>query len=116
MSKSGSERRPSGTRVTVSAMDMLTGDEIAEANLTDWRKLGQGLHARYRVGDFGAGLRFVAAVGDHRRWQQGLCGYVSSCSGAGTVTHYQGRGPSMTVPVARPDLSGRSGLPWQSAA
>ena len=26
-------------------MDMLTGAQIAEANLTDWRKLGQGLHA-----------------------------------------------------------------------
>jgi 4a-hydroxytetrahydrobiopterin dehydratase len=45
-------------------MDMLTGDQIAEANLTDWRKLGQGLHARYVVGDFGAGVRFVAAVGE----------------------------------------------------
>ena len=42
---------------------MLTGEQIAEANLTDWRKLGQGLHARYVVGDFGAGVRFVAAVG-----------------------------------------------------
>jgi 4a-hydroxytetrahydrobiopterin dehydratase len=45
-------------------MDMLTGDQIAEANLTDWRKLGQGLHARYVVGDFGAGVRFVVAVGE----------------------------------------------------
>jgi len=45
-------------------MDMLSGGQIAEANLTDWRKLGQGLHARYRVGDFGAGVRFVAAVGE----------------------------------------------------
>jgi len=45
-------------------MDMLTDKEIAEANLTDWRKLGQGLHARYVVGDFGAGVRFVAAVGE----------------------------------------------------
>jgi 4a-hydroxytetrahydrobiopterin dehydratase len=45
-------------------MDMLTGAQIAEANLTDWRKLGQGLHARYLVGDFGAGVRFVAAVGE----------------------------------------------------
>jgi 4a-hydroxytetrahydrobiopterin dehydratase len=44
-------------------MDMLTGEQIAEVNLTDWRKLGQGLHARYLVGDFGAGVRFVAAVG-----------------------------------------------------
>jgi 4a-hydroxytetrahydrobiopterin dehydratase len=42
---------------------MLTGDQIVEANLTDWRKLGQGLHARYLVGVFGTGVRFVAAVG-----------------------------------------------------
>jgi 4a-hydroxytetrahydrobiopterin dehydratase len=45
-------------------MDMLRGERIAEADLTDWRKLAQGLHARYLIGDFGAGARFVAAVGD----------------------------------------------------
>jgi 4a-hydroxytetrahydrobiopterin dehydratase len=45
-------------------MDMLKGDQIAEANLTDWRKLAQGLHARYLVDDFGAAVRFVAAVGE----------------------------------------------------
>jgi 4a-hydroxytetrahydrobiopterin dehydratase len=45
-------------------MDMLTNAQIAEAGLADWAKLGQGLHARYLVGDFGAGVRFVAAVGD----------------------------------------------------
>lgn len=45
-------------------MDMLTGEAIAEAKLTDWRKLCQGLHARYLVDDFGAGARFVAAVGE----------------------------------------------------
>ncbi|MET0843829.1 MAG: 4a-hydroxytetrahydrobiopterin dehydratase, partial [Mycetocola sp.] len=45
-------------------MDMLTGEEIAEAKLTDWRKLAQGLHARYLVGDFGTGARFVTAVGE----------------------------------------------------
>ncbi|MGI8986280.1 MAG: 4a-hydroxytetrahydrobiopterin dehydratase [Nocardioidaceae bacterium] len=43
---------------------MLMGDQIVEANLTDWRKLGQGLHARYLVGVFGTGVRFVAAVGE----------------------------------------------------
>lgn len=43
---------------------MLVGDEIANANLTDWRKLAQGLHARYLVDDFGTGARFVAAVGE----------------------------------------------------
>lgn len=46
------------------SMDMLWGDEIAGANLTDWRKLAQGLHARYMVDDFGTGARFVTAVGE----------------------------------------------------
>ena len=45
-------------------MDMLKGEEIAGAKLTDWRKLAQGLHARYLVDDFGTGARFVAAVGE----------------------------------------------------
>ncbi|NEE04387.1 VOC family protein [Phytoactinopolyspora halotolerans] len=45
-------------------MDMLTGEQIAAANLTDWRKLAQGLHARYLVDAFGTGARFVAAVGE----------------------------------------------------
>jgi 4a-hydroxytetrahydrobiopterin dehydratase len=45
-------------------MDMLRGNQIAEAGLTDWRKLAQGLHARYLVDDFGAGARFVVAVGE----------------------------------------------------
>ncbi len=45
-------------------MDMLRGGQIAEANLADWRKLAQGLHARYLVDDFGAAARFVAAVGE----------------------------------------------------
>lgn len=37
-------------------------EQIAAANLTDWRKLGQGLHAVYLIDDFGAGARFVAAL------------------------------------------------------
>ena len=45
-------------------MDMLSGKQIAAANLADWRKLAQGLHARYAVDDFSTGARFVAAVGD----------------------------------------------------
>ncbi|WP_457207589.1 4a-hydroxytetrahydrobiopterin dehydratase, partial [Nocardioides sp. P5_C9_2] len=44
-------------------MEMMRGTQIAEANLTDWRKLAQGLHARYLIDDFGTGARFVAAVG-----------------------------------------------------
>jgi 4a-hydroxytetrahydrobiopterin dehydratase len=45
-------------------MDMLRGTMIAEADLTDWRKLAQGLHARYLVDDFGTAVRFVAAIGE----------------------------------------------------
>lgn len=45
-------------------MDMLRGDQIAAAGLTEWRKLAQGLHARYLVDDFGAAARFVVAVGE----------------------------------------------------
>lgn len=44
-------------------MDLLRGEQIAAAGLADWRKLAQGLHARYLVADFGAGVRFLAAVG-----------------------------------------------------
>lgn len=43
-------------------MDMLTGTQITEAALTDWRKLGQGLHTRYLVADFASGARFVSAI------------------------------------------------------
>jgi 4a-hydroxytetrahydrobiopterin dehydratase len=43
---------------------MLRGAQIAEAKLTDFRKLAQGLHARYLVGDFATAVRFVAAVGE----------------------------------------------------
>ncbi|GAA4115200.1 hypothetical protein GCM10022415_11480 [Knoellia locipacati] len=43
-------------------MDMLRGDRIAEAHLTDWRKLAQGLHGRWLVDGFSAGARFVTAV------------------------------------------------------
>lgn len=45
-------------------MDVLSGEQIAQAELTDWRKLAQGLHARYLVDDFGAGARFLTAVGE----------------------------------------------------
>jgi 4a-hydroxytetrahydrobiopterin dehydratase len=43
-------------------MDMLKTDQIAEAGLTDWRKLGQGLHARFLLDDFTGGAHFVSAI------------------------------------------------------
>jgi len=45
-------------------MDMLSGEQITAAALTDWRKLGQGLHARFSIRDFRAGTRFLTAVGE----------------------------------------------------
>ncbi len=45
-------------------MDMLSGEQITAAALTDWRKLGQGLHARFIIRDFGAGVGFLAAIAD----------------------------------------------------
>ena len=45
-------------------MTMLRGAQIAEADLDDWRKLAQGLHARYLVDGFSAAVRFVTAVGE----------------------------------------------------
>lgn len=43
---------------------MVTGETIAAADLTDWRKLAQGLHARFLVDDFAAGARLVGAVAE----------------------------------------------------
>lgn len=45
-------------------MDMLRGEQIAAADLAEWRKLAQGLHARYLVDDFGTAARFVVALGE----------------------------------------------------
>ena len=57
-------RRWSEGVVTVREVDMLARGEIAAAELTDWRNLAQGLHARYVAGDFRAGTRFVAAIAE----------------------------------------------------
>jgi 4a-hydroxytetrahydrobiopterin dehydratase len=43
-------------------MDMLSGKQITAANLTDWRKLGQRLHARFIAGDVRASVRFLTAI------------------------------------------------------
>lgn len=45
-------------------MDMLSGEQITAAALADWRKLGQGLHARFIVSDFPTGVRFLAAIAE----------------------------------------------------
>jgi len=43
-------------------MANLTNQQILDASLDDWRKLAQGIHARFLTGDFVTGLTFVAAV------------------------------------------------------
>ncbi|MGH9918168.1 MAG: VOC family protein [Nitrososphaerales archaeon] len=45
-------------------MDRLTNQQVLDAALDDWRKLAQGIHARFDTGDFSAGTRFVAAVAE----------------------------------------------------
>jgi 4a-hydroxytetrahydrobiopterin dehydratase len=45
-------------------MGRLTNTEIRAADLADWRKLAQALHARYTIPDFPAGAAFVAAVAE----------------------------------------------------
>jgi 4a-hydroxytetrahydrobiopterin dehydratase len=46
------------------AKEMLGDQEIAAAELQDWRKLGQGLHARFLIPDFATGVRFLGAVSE----------------------------------------------------
>lgn len=55
-------------------MDMLRSRDLADVDLPDWRKLAQGLHARFVLDDLVAAARFVTAVvdvagpqGDHLR-------------------------------------------------
>lgn len=43
-------------------MEKLTGQQILDARLDDWRMLAEALHARFLTGDFVTGLTFVTAV------------------------------------------------------
>ncbi len=52
------------TEDTSTDTDMLKTDQILDAQLDDWRKLGQAFHGRFRTGDFATGLKFVSAVGE----------------------------------------------------
>lgn len=44
-------------------MTTLTGQQIADARLTGWVNLGDGLRTRVRTGDFATGLALVEAIG-----------------------------------------------------
>ena len=80
-------------------MDMLTGAQIAAADLTDWRKLAQGLHARYAVADFAAGARLVAAVAElgHSPTVTIGDGYVDLKVVSDDAVHRDGQGTEHTV-------------------
>lgn len=45
------------------ADDLLSGDDIAQLGLDDWRSMYGALEARFVTGDFVTGLRLVAAIG-----------------------------------------------------
>ena len=45
-------------------MDRLGNQQVLDEGLVDWRKLAQGLHARYLSPDYLAAARFVSAVAE----------------------------------------------------
>jgi 4a-hydroxytetrahydrobiopterin dehydratase len=44
-------------------MTMVTNQQLLDAGLDDWRKLAQGLHARFEAPNFASGAVFVGAIG-----------------------------------------------------
>lgn len=42
---------------------LLSGDQISEMDLPDWRSMYRALEARFRTGDFATGLRLVDMIG-----------------------------------------------------
>jgi 4a-hydroxytetrahydrobiopterin dehydratase len=45
-------------------MNKLSTQQILDSGLSDWRKLAQGLHARFRVPDFIVAAAFISAVAE----------------------------------------------------
>ena len=43
---------------------LLSGDQISEMDLPDWRSMYGALEARFRTGDFATGLRLVERIGE----------------------------------------------------
>jgi 4a-hydroxytetrahydrobiopterin dehydratase len=90
--------------------DTLTGDEVLEAGLTDWRMLLGAIHARYTTKDFATALIFVERIGaiadelDHHpdldlRW--GLVNIKSFSHDVGGVTQRDLRLAARIEEVAR---------------
>ncbi|MDN5725940.1 MAG: 4a-hydroxytetrahydrobiopterin dehydratase, partial [Propionibacteriales bacterium] len=46
------------------ALDRLSGDQISELGLDDWRSMHESLQARFRTGSFAVGLDLVNAIGE----------------------------------------------------
>ncbi len=44
--------------------ELLSGDQIAQMGLDDWRSMYGALEVRFATGDFATGLRLVAAIGE----------------------------------------------------
>ena len=42
----------------------LSGDQISEMDLPDWRSIHEALEARFHTGDFARGLKLVAGIGE----------------------------------------------------
>ena len=62
--ESGTGAPVTGSSGSAPSWDMLGDQEVADADLADWRKLGQGLHARFIPSSFTAAARFLAAVAE----------------------------------------------------
>jgi 4a-hydroxytetrahydrobiopterin dehydratase len=92
-------------------MTMIKDEQIATAGLADWRKLGQGLHARFTTSDFASGARLVAAIaevgdslGHHPRVTVGD-GYVDLKLITLDAVYTDGEGTDHVVEwVTQPDL------------
>jgi 4a-hydroxytetrahydrobiopterin dehydratase len=46
------------------ASERLSGDQISELGLPDWRSIHEKLETRFRTGDFATGLRLVEGIGE----------------------------------------------------
>jgi 4a-hydroxytetrahydrobiopterin dehydratase len=46
------------------ALDRLSGDQISEMGLPDWRSIHEKLETRFRTGDFATGIKLVVAIGE----------------------------------------------------
>ena len=53
--------------------ELLSGDQIAQTGLDDWRSMYGALEARFATGDFATGLRFVAATARTTPTAAGRC-------------------------------------------